>query len=82
MKVTTVATSIRYSRQLDDGSWKGIELSAEGSLEGQDTWTKAQASLYQQLGHQLKTLRGNGTQQAPESPEKAANGTEVTSIGV
>ena len=56
MKITTVSASVRYSRPLGDGSYKTVELGAEATLTAQETWTEAQASLYQELGNQLKTL--------------------------
>ena len=46
----TVSANIRYSKQLPGGAWKGLELSVEAALEGQDTWTEAQATLYDELG--------------------------------
>ncbi len=50
MNVTTVSATVRYSKPLPDGAWKAVELSAEASLEPDETWTEAQASLYQELG--------------------------------
>ena len=67
MKVTTVSANVRYSRPLGDGSYKTVELGAEASLSGQESWDKAQAELYEQLGSQLKALwncknGGNGSE--------------------
>ena len=56
MKITTISASVRYSKPLGDGSYKTVELGAEATLTGQDIWTEAQASLYQELGQQLKAL--------------------------
>lgn len=56
MKVTTVSASVRYSKPMGDGSYKTVELGAEATLTAEETWTKAQASLYQELGQQLKAL--------------------------
>ena len=59
----------------------GLELSAEAALDGKEAWTEAQASLYQQVGCQLKSLWTNGHKptenhaethaddQPPETPE-------------
>ena len=56
MNVTTVSACVKYSKKLDDGSHKTIELSAEGTLTAQEDWQTAQATLYGQLGQQLKAL--------------------------
>ena len=61
MKVTTVSASVRYSKPLGDGSHKTVELSAEATPSLNENWTDAQASLYQQLGQQIKAL-WNGNQ--------------------
>ena len=71
MKVTTVSASVRYSRAINTGEYKTIELSAEATLEPQEDWIEAQASLYTDLGQQLRTLwtaKANGN-------EQTANGT-------
>jgi hypothetical protein len=77
MKVTTVSASVRFSKAIGEGQHKTVELSAEAALDGQETWTEAQANLYQELGHQIKTLWGssNGLKAAetpmePELPQK------------
>ena len=56
MKITTISAHVRYSKPMGDGSYKTVELGAEATLTAQDKWTEAQASLYQELGHQLKAL--------------------------
>ena len=56
MKVTTVSANIRYSQDTGHGAWKMGELGAEASIDQRDNWTDAQASLYHQLGQQLKAL--------------------------
>ena len=65
MKITTVSASVRYSKAIQSGEYKTIELSAEATLEPQEAWIEAQASLYADLGQQLRTLwtskaSGNG----------------------
>jgi len=74
MKITTVSATVRYSKPLPDGSWKSVELSAEATLEPQETWTEAQARLYTDLGQQLRTLwteKANGNGQANNDAVKA-----------
>jgi len=50
MKVTTISASVRYSKAINNGEYKTIELSAEAALEPQEAWKEAQASLYADLG--------------------------------
>ena len=78
MKVTTVSASVRYSMALGDGVHKTVELSAEAMLDDGEMWKMAQANLYEELTGQLKALWGNGTQQAPGSPERGSNGSNHT----
>ena len=49
-----------------------VELGAEATVDQQDNWTDAQATLYHQLGQQLKALWTNG-QKTAEKPEEAAD---------
>ena len=70
-----------------DAWHKTIELSAETTLDGKETWTEAQASLYQQLGCQPMVLWANGIDHKaqnghdsaaqlatePESPQRQSN---------
>jgi hypothetical protein len=67
MKVTGVSASIRYSKSLEPGEHKTMELTAEGSIESDDDWHQAQQGLYTSLTAQLRTLWGkNGvTEHAP-----------------
>ena len=63
MKVTTISASVRYSRAINTGEYKTIELCAEAALDPNEIWTEAQASLYAELGQQLKalwTVKANG----------------------
>ena len=60
MKVTTVSANVRFSKDTGQGAWKVIELGAEASVDGNEGWQAAQASLYQQLGQQLRALWANG----------------------
>ena len=55
-RVTTISASVRYSRKLDDGSHKTVELGAEVVLADQEDWKETQSELYGDLCRQLKTL--------------------------
>ena len=77
MKITTIAATVRYSKPLPDGAWKAVELSAEASLDPTETWTEAQASLYQELGQQLKALWATKNGQATNGTAK----TEASTAG-
>ena len=59
MKIEKVSANIKYSKDIG-GSWKSIELAAEGSIEAKENWQQAQSYLYGQLGQQMKTLWANG----------------------
>ncbi len=73
MKVTTVSASLRYSKALDDGQWKAIELSAEGSVDAKETWQGALSYLYAELGQELRTLwPSNGSKAAAPAAETHA----------
>ena len=56
MKITTVSASVRYSKAIQPGCYKTIEISAEGTLNSQEDWHEAQSTLYADLGEQLKAL--------------------------
>ena len=56
MKVTQISASLRYSKILDDGSWKAVEIGSEATLDAREDWQTAQSELYAQLGQQLKSL--------------------------
>ena len=75
MKVTTVSASVRYSRAINTGEYKTIELSAEATLEPQEAWIEAQASLYTDLGQQLRTLWTAKNGQAANGSAKAEDTT-------
>ncbi len=87
MKVTKVSASARFSKAIDDGSYKTVELGAEATLEAKESWQEAQAKLYQQLTDQLKTLWESGVQRPEEAqvngnghgaaPERQAEATEA-----
>ena len=56
MKVTTVSASVRFSKAIGEGQHKAVELSTEATLDAKKHGPEAQASLYQQLGQQIKAL--------------------------
>ena len=78
MKVNNVAATVRYSKPLPDGAWKGVELSVEATLEPLEAWIEAQASLYTDLGQQLRTLwtsKASGNGQSTNGSKKAEDST-------
>ena len=76
MKVDRITAQIRFSQDTGHGAWKSIEIGAEASVDGKETWTEDQARLYQQLGQQLKVLWANGN--GNKTPESPGNGSEST----
>ncbi|MDP6452699.1 MAG: hypothetical protein QF898_05260 [SAR202 cluster bacterium] len=56
MKVVNVSASIRYSKPVGDGSFKTIEIAAEGTLTPNENWQDAQSDLYDQLAGQLRQI--------------------------
>ena len=68
MKVTTISASVRFSKAIQPGCYKTVELSAEGTLMPKEDWHEAQAILYADLGEQLKQLwtTRNGTTDTAE----------------
>ena len=56
MKITNISANIRFSKALDDGSYKTIQLGAEATVKSQESWREAQSKLYEQLGQNLKRL--------------------------
>ena len=53
MIIEKVSATVRYSQQLKNGSWKSIELSAEGTIDAlSESWQEAQSELYDDLGKQ------------------------------
>jgi len=70
MKVNTISATLKYSRELRDGEWKGIEVSAEASVDSRENWKKAQAMLYGELAGQLANLFNHNSQKAPQKPSE------------
>jgi hypothetical protein len=54
MNPMSVSVSIRYSKTMQDGSHKTVELSVEGDLSNNEPWKEVQASLYKELGEQMR----------------------------
>ena len=70
MKVNTISATLKYSRQLQDGEWKGIEVGAEASVNSKEDWKAAQKTLYEELAGQLATLFNNSSQKVPQKPSE------------
>ncbi len=68
MKVDRVATSVRFSQDTGKGSWKVVEVGAEGTVDDQEGWQQAQAKLYTELSTRLKELWASGCKGASEEP--------------
>jgi hypothetical protein len=83
MNVQNISVHIRYSKPLADGSYKTVELAAEGTLAPDEDYHDAQVTLYHELGETMKyvfsgngsskpTLTGSGKpQNGPEKPVQA-----------
>jgi hypothetical protein len=63
MNVTTVTATIKYSAETK-GAWRTTEVGAEADVALDEDWHTAQASLYDQLGQQLKTFWSKGASKA------------------
>ena len=61
MKVKKISANVRYSKAIRPGAYKTVELSAEASVDANESWEDAQAELYNDLGRQLKTLWMTGS---------------------
>ena len=70
MKVKTISATVKYSRQLQDGEWKGVEMGAEATIDPGEDRKDAQAALYRELAAQLKELFTNGPQKALQAPQE------------
>ena len=60
MKVDRVSASVRFSQDTGKGSWKVIEVGAEGTVDDQEGWQRAQSELYTKLSTQLKEQWASG----------------------
>ncbi len=78
MKVEKVVASIRYSKRLDDGQHKTVELGAEGSVDAKETWQGALSYLYAELGKEPRTLwPSNGSKPAVPAAESHAQASKL-----
>lgn len=74
MKVTKVSCEVRFSKAVNESSWKTVGLAAEATLEGKELyhngWKEAQKALHADLAAQLKELFTNGPQNAPDKSKE------------
>jgi hypothetical protein len=77
MEVDRVKATLRYSAEAK-GAWRSLEIGAEATVAPDEDWHTAQASLYQQLGQQLRALWDN--RRADEAPEKPAEASEEANL--
>ena len=77
MEVDRVKATLRYSAEAR-GAWRSLEIGAEATVAPDEDWRTAQASLYQQLGQQLRALWDN--RRADEAPEKPAEASEEANL--
>lgn len=79
MKITTVSASVRFSKAIQPGCYKTVELSAEAALTPQENWHEAQSQLYDQLGTQLRALwttrNGDAARTEQRNGQEDSNGT-------
>lgn len=77
MRVTKVSAEVQYSKAINEGSWKKVNLGAEATVTPKENWQEAQRALYAALATQLKELFTNGPQQPAQKPapkeKKAGN---------
>jgi hypothetical protein len=82
MKIDRVTATIKYSQDTGKGAWRAVEVGAEAAVDARETWQTAQASLYAELGQQLKALWANGNgkpaQNGAERPVEPAQPPEPT----
>lgn len=70
MKVNSISATLKYSRQLQDGEWKGLEVGAEASVNDEEDWREAQKTLYRELGEQLVCLFNHNSQKTAQKPSE------------
>ena len=56
MKIKSVGSSVRFTKQIAQGEWRMVELTASGDVEEFDNWHEAQQDLFYDLSAQLKRL--------------------------
>ena len=70
MQVNKVTATVKYTQETGKGAWESVELGAEATVGPGESWRVAQANLYRDLGHQLKTLWAqNGSAELQHTPE-------------
>ena len=78
MKITMISASVRYSKAIQPGCYKTIELSAEGTLSTNEDWHEAQSQLYADLGDQLKALWSTRNDQSAPTEQRNENARKTT----
>ena len=56
MQVDKIILTLRYSKELPNGSWKSIKVGAEAVPSEDRPWQEQQRELYAELSQQLKAL--------------------------
>ena len=77
MNITKISASVRFSKAIQPGCYKTIELSAEADVAPRENWHEAQSQLYTDLGDQLRVLWFTRSDQA--APTEQRNEHEDTS---
>jgi hypothetical protein len=70
MEIQSISVHIRYSKPLADGSYKTVELAAEGTIAPGEDWHEAEVALYHELGETMKyVFSGPGSGKVKHGPE-------------
>jgi hypothetical protein len=73
MNIQNISVHIRYSKPLTGGSYKTVELAAEGTIAPDEDYHQAQVSLYHALGETMKyVFSGNGSGKPQNGLEQTA----------
>lgn len=78
MRVNTISASIRYSKPVGDGSFKTVELSADGTITPNENWQDAQSNLYDNLAGQLRLMWMKKGQKTTNIEATSTNGIDNT----
>jgi hypothetical protein len=78
MRVTNVSASIRYSKPVGDGSFKTVEISADGTITPNENWQDAQFQLYDHLAGQLRLMWTKKSSKTTKIEATSTNGVDNT----